>query len=57
MDEIIQDLINCGMSEFEIAKFCGITQPTLNALKSGKSKSTRYEIGDKLVSLWKVKTT
>lgn len=54
---MIQDLIDAGMSELEIANSIGITQPSLNALKSGKSKSTRYEIGDKLVSLWKVKTT
>ncbi len=52
--KIIQDLIDSGMSELEIANSIGITQPSLNALKSGKSKSTRYEIGDKLVSLWKV---
>ena len=52
--KIIQDLIDSGMSEQDIATSCGIKQPTLNALKSGKSKSTRYEIGDKLISLWKV---
>lgn len=52
--KIIQDLLDSGMSELEIANSCGIKQPTLNALKSGKSKSTRYEIGDKLISLWKV---
>jgi DNA-binding Xre family transcriptional regulator len=52
--KIIQDLLDSGLSEKFIATSCGITQPTLNALKSGKSKSTRYEIGDKLLSLWKV---
>ena len=51
--KIIQDLIDSGLSEKYIATSCGITQPTLNALKSGKSKSTRYEIGDCLLTLWR----
>jgi len=45
----ISDLIDRGLSQNEIGKICGLSQSTISRLLSGKTKSIRWEKGEKLL--------
>ena len=49
--KLIQDLIDAGMTQVEIAAECEVAQSSVSALASGKSNSPRYEFGVRLESL------
>lgn len=47
----VEKLIADGMTESEIAAAAGVSQPTINRIKTGKHKSTNFETGAALVRL------
>jgi len=49
--KIIQDIVDSGMSEKDIAEIAHTTQPTINRIKSGFVSEPRYEVGAILVKL------
>jgi len=51
--KLIQDIIDSGLSEAQIASEVGVEQPTINRLKNGEHKSTSYETGAALTRLHK----
>lgn len=48
---IIQDLIDAGMTQSAIGNAIGISQASVSDLLTGKAKSTYYEAGELLVKL------
>lgn len=54
--EIVRQLEGTGLKQVEIAEACGCKQPTIAELKSRRrGKRVTYDIGTKLVDLWRVK--
>jgi transcriptional regulator with XRE-family HTH domain len=49
--QIIDQIVEAGMTEREIAERCGCTQPTVNRLRSGVTKEPGYSIGKHLMEL------
>lgn len=52
--EIISKLSELGHTQPELARLCGCGQATISDLATGKTKSPRYEIGAKLLTLTEV---
>lgn len=50
---LIADLQRAGLSQVQIAQFCGCVQSTISALARGAASGTDYEIGTALVQLHK----
>jgi transcriptional regulator with XRE-family HTH domain len=48
---IIQDLINSGMTQGQIAKLCGGWQGQISGLLNGKRQEVHYALGKSLVEL------
>jgi len=51
---IIQDLVDSGMTRSEIARSCGVSSARITNLMKGGS-TVAYEVGDRLVSMWKLR--
>lgn len=49
--KLILDLVESGMAEAEIAKAVGVSQPTINRVKSGKQKNIGYALGAALIKM------
>lgn len=49
LQELVQNLIDNGLSETEIAKRIGVSQPTVNRIKSGSDPA--YTTGKRLEEL------
>ena len=50
---LIQDLLNTGRTQAEIAAKIGISQPAIVDLLQSKTKSVRWEVGNELIKLHK----
>lgn len=48
---LIQNLISSGLTETEIAKDVGCSQPSVNQLKTGVVKEPKHRIGSALIEL------
>lgn len=48
---IIQDLINFGLTQSEIAQKCGTGQSHISSLLSGDRRSPNWQLGDSLIRL------
>jgi transcriptional regulator with XRE-family HTH domain len=51
--QLISELMARKWTQSRIADRVGVSQPTISELANGKSKSTSYEIGNKLTALHK----
>jgi transcriptional regulator with XRE-family HTH domain len=50
-NEIVEKLIQSGMTESEIAAKVGSSQPSINRIRRGKQKNVGYSLGDALLTL------
>jgi transcriptional regulator with XRE-family HTH domain len=48
---IISQLIDKGYTQQQLAQKCGCGQATISELSRGETKSTRFEVGQKLLGL------
>ena len=51
--EIVKDLLATGLTQTELAKMAGTTQPTINRIKEGVTKMPVFPVADKLRKLHK----
>lgn len=51
--ELVQELVNSGLSEAKIADAVGFSQPTINRVKLGKQKNIGFALGQSLIELQK----
>lgn len=49
--QLIKDLLNEGMTQAAIGHEIGIKQPSVFDILNGKTKSVRWEVGNKLLAL------
>lgn len=49
--ECLRDLLDSGLSQSEIAKRCGLTQPTISRLLSGVHSDTRSSVAVRIFDL------
>jgi hypothetical protein len=49
--QIVQDLVEAGLSEMQIADAVDASQPTINRIKLGKQKNIAYDLGYSLICL------
>jgi uncharacterized protein YerC len=49
--ELVQELVDAGLSEAKIADATGVSQPTINRVKLGKQKNIGYTLGQSLLDL------
>lgn len=54
-DKKLQDLIETGMPQTEIAREVGLTPPSIIDLTSGRQKTVRWEVGTAILALWSKK--
>ena len=54
--EIIQDLINFGLTQSEIAQKCGTGQSYISSLLGGDRRSPNWQLGDSLIRLHRRQT-
>lgn len=52
--KLIQDLSDAGFSQRKIASHIGVSQARVAVIAKGGT-TVSYEVGDKLIALWKVK--
>ena len=50
---LIQDLLNTGRTQAEIAAKIGVSQPSIVDLLQSKTKSVRWEVGNELIKFHK----
>jgi len=51
--KIIADLIESGFTQAEIGKTVGLTQPSIAGIADGSTKSVKWEVGQKILSIHK----
>lgn len=51
--QLVTDLNDAGMSEADIGNAIGLSQAQVHRLKTGESKQTKWEPGQKLIALHK----
>lgn len=54
--EVLRKIVATGLSQAEIARRVGLSQPTVSNLLSGKIKTTGYGYGVKIMALHKAVT-
>ena len=55
MRQLIQELIDTGLSEAEIGDRIGLSQPQVHRLKTGEAKEPKWSVGERLIALHKEK--
>lgn len=52
LSEIVKAIIECGLSEQEIAEKAGCDKATINRIKNGKTADPRWSVGSGLTCLY-----
>lgn len=55
MQDLVNDLLNTGLTEKELGDLVGLSQAQIHRLKTGESKDTSYTAGTKLHDLHQVR--
>jgi len=50
-NQVVEKLIQSGLTESEIASRVGSSQPSINRIRRGKQKNVGYQLGDALLKL------
>jgi predicted transcriptional regulator len=53
VSRMLNDLVDSGLSEGEIATRVGSTQPTVHRIKSGKTADPHYQVGKAIERLYR----
>ena len=49
----VNELLESGLTQVEIGRLCGCSQPTVSDLSSGKQKTINFDVGWRIVALHK----
>ena len=49
--KLIDDLVKSGLTQSQIGEKCGVTQPAIQLIYSGKTNEPRYSLGERLLAL------
>lgn len=53
LQRVVKDLIETGLTEGELATKAGVTQPTINRIRTGETRNPGFALGTALLALHK----